>query len=225
MLKRLAGVVAIAALATGCSPDAELASTKLKLDEANKKIVALEAKLANAPDVTEGEGPQLTEKKLRPSVTTTPKVEPTGQQWQYEATEDPMSGGKRFTASVRSSNSVSFDFPYAGAQHGTITIRSGPGKGKDVLFFIERGQILCPSYEGCSAQVRFDDEKPVRFRAVGPADHSSETIFLHDYSKFLAKLKKAKRVRLSVEIFQNGSPAFEFDVSGFDPVKYQPNGN
>lgn len=70
--------------------------------------------------------------------------------------------------------------------------------------------------------VRFDDEKPMRFAANGPADHSSELIFLENYSKFITKLKKAKRVRLSVDIYQNGAPAFEFDVSGFDPDKYQP---
>jgi len=131
-----------------------------------------------------------------------------------------MSGGNRYTATVRSSNTVSFGFPYAGDQHGTLTLRTVQGKGKSVMFYIEKGQILCRSYDGCSAQVRFDDEKPVRFAANGPADHSSEIIFLEDYPRFLAKLKKAKRVRIAVDIYKNGAPAFEFDVSGFDAKRY-----
>ena len=133
-----------------------------------------------------------------------------------------MSGKKRYTASVKSTNTVSLGFPYGGAQHGTLTLRIHEGKGKDVLFFIEQGQILCPSYNGCSAQVRFDDEKPIRFGANGPADHSSDIIFLENYGNFVSKLKKSKRVRLSVNIYQNGAPAFEFDISGFDPDRYQP---
>ncbi|PHV22548.1 hypothetical protein CSQ92_05680 [Janthinobacterium sp. BJB446] len=70
--------------------------------------------------------------------------------------------------------------------------------------------------------VRFDDEKPVNYSAVAPADNSSDTIFLRNYEKFLGKLQKAKRVRIAVDIFQEGAPVFEFDVSGFDRQQYQP---
>jgi hypothetical protein len=59
------------------------------------------------------------------------------------------------------------------------------------------------------------------FSASGPADHSSTVIFLEDYSRFVAKLRKAKRVRLSVDIYHEGAPVFEFDVSGFDFDRYQ----
>lgn len=33
---------------------------------------------------------------------------------------------------------------------------------------------------------------------------------------------KSKRVRLSANIYQEGQPVFEFDVSGFDKNKYKP---
>jgi len=223
-MKNLGTVLIAGALLSGCAPDSSSSKAKVELAEANKKISALEKELANARSAAAG--PEMDKDrpaKLDGSSGTPPQPdsEPAGQQWKYDVSEDPMSGAKRYTATVRSSNTVSFGFPYSGTQHGTLTLRA-QGKGKDVLFYIEQGQILCPSYQGCIAQVRFDEEKPVRFSANGPADHSSETIFLANEGSFISKLKKAKRVRLAVEIYQNGAPAFEFDVSGFDPNKFQP---
>jgi hypothetical protein len=40
--------------------------------------------------------------------------------------------------------------------------------------------------------------------------------------KFVEKLLKAKQVRISTNIYQQGSPVFEFDVSGFNQEKYKP---
>ena len=62
---------------------------------------------------------------------------------------------------------ASFRSPYDGDQYGRLTLRIDPKYGKDVIFSIQRGQLLCASYEG--------------------------------------------------------SPVFEFDVSGFSPVKYKNN--
>jgi len=224
IMKYLGTVLIAGVLLSACAPDSSLSAAKVELAEANKKITALEKELADARAAAAG--PTMDKDrpaKLDGSADTPlePKSEPTGQQWQYDVSEDPMSGAKRYTASVRSSNTVSFGFPYSGTQRGTLTLRT-KGKEKDVLFYIEQGQILCPSYQGCSVMVRFDEEKPVRFAARGPADHSSETIFLSDEGRFIGKLKKANRVRLAVEIYQNGAPAFEFDVSGFDQDKFQP---
>jgi len=117
---------------------------------------------------------------------------------------------------------VNFDFPYSGTQHATLTLRTHPRHGKDIIFSIEKGQILCRSYEDCTVLVRFDDEPPSNYSAVGAADNSTETIFIRNYSKFVEKLLKAKRVRIAANIYQQGAPAFEFDVSGFDQGKYKP---
>jgi hypothetical protein len=144
-----------------------------------------------------------------------------GSQWSYMQSDDAMGKGIIRTARVRSSNEVEFDFPYAGAQRATLTLRTHPRYGKDVIFGIERGQIQCPSYDECTVLVRFDDEAPSNFAAVGAEDNSSETIFIRNYDKFLAKLTKAKRLRLSASIFQQGSPVFDFDLSGFDSRQYK----
>jgi hypothetical protein len=143
-------------------------------------------------------------------------------QWSYTHTDDAMAKGTVHEASVKSSNTVEFRFPYAGPQHGTLTLQTHPRYGKNVIFNIEKGQIPCPSYQGCKVLIRFDDSAPVHYAAVGPEDNSTETVFIRDYTQFLAKMQKAKTVRISANIYQEGEPVFEFDVRGFDPSQYKP---
>jgi hypothetical protein len=145
-----------------------------------------------------------------------------GSQWSYSHVADAMSKGTTYHAVVSSTNTVEFKFPYAGAQHARLNLRTDPRYGKDVIFSIERGQILCHSYEDCTVLVRFDDEQATNYSAVGAADNSTETIFIRNYDRFVGKMLKAKRVRISTNIYQEGAPVFEFDVSGFDLSKYKP---
>lgn len=145
-----------------------------------------------------------------------------GSQWTYAHMEDQMGEGVSHTASVRSTNTVEFDFPYAGAQHATLMLRTHPRYGKEVIFRLERGQILCRSYEDCKILVRFDDGPPESFAAVGPADNSTELVFIRDYPRFAAAMLKAKRVRISIDVFQQGRPVLDFDVRGFEQKKYKP---
>lgn len=153
--------------------------------------------------------------------TPSPPPEP-GAQWQYSHDTDPMTGKVTHFAIVPSTNTVRFDFPYNETQHGILTIRQHPRHGKDVIFAIEAGQILCHSYEDCVVLVRFDDAAPKRFWATGPVDNGTTTAFLRNYAGFVSEMKKAKVVRISTDIYQEGSPVFEFNVEGFDEAKYLP---
>lgn len=133
-----------------------------------------------------------------------------------------MANGTIYHAVVPSTNTVEFDFPYQGPQHAMLALRTHPRHGKDVLMQIERGQILCRSYEDCTILVRFDDQPAQRYAAVGPDDNSTEGIFIRNYSRFVGAMMKARTVRISIPVHQEGSPVFEFDVSGFDVEKYRP---
>jgi len=156
-----------------------------------------------------------------PSQPAAPSAPIPGSQWVYDQQTDPMKGGETLFAMVQSTNTVNFDFPYQGAQHATLTLRTHPRHGKDVILKIERGQFLCRSYEDCNVLVRFDENEPVTFSGVGASDNSSEMVFLRNYSRFVAGMLKAKRVRMSAEVYQEGSPVFEFDVSDFSDAKYK----
>jgi hypothetical protein len=220
----------IAVQLVGCSPRGDNVPTAEKLEQANQKIAALESELAGLRARKPATGvstpaPTPAPSPSSPSAPTEPEpkpaaVEPTGQQWHYNVSEEKMTGGLRRTAGVESTNTVEFGFPYSGAQNGRLILRT-ESRDKDVMFRIEKGQILCTSYDGCTVQVRFDDDKPTSFSATTAADHSSDVVFLNDYNRFLAKMRKAKRVRISLDVYQNGRPVFDFDVSGFDFNKFQ----
>ena len=164
---------------------------------------------------------QAEPKSVAPIRSSDQMPEQPGSQWEYSQGADSMGKAAIRQAQVLSSNVVEFDFPYAGAQHATISLRSHPRHGKDVIFSIERGQIQCPSYDDCTVVVRFDDETAANYPAVGAEDNSGETIFIRNYARFVEKVAKAKRVRISVPVFQQGAPVFEFDVSNFDQRKYR----
>jgi hypothetical protein len=194
-------------------------------DTSRPQAPATATEPVTAPVTPAAQAPAVEAPKPLPSPPSTPPPapEPTvGKQWLYTSAEDPMSSKKTYWAAVRSSNQIELDFPYRGAQRATLTLRTHPRHGKDVIFSIEQGQLLCPSYEGCNVLVRFDEDPAVRYSANGPADNSSETLFLGNYGGFAEKMMRAKRVRIAAEIYQAGAPVFEFDVSGFDVKKYRP---
>lgn len=140
--------------------------------------------------------------------------------WRYSHSDYEMGKGRVHHATAVSSNTVEFGFPYGGSQRGTLFLRTHPKHGKDVILSIERGQFLVRSYEDSKALVRFDDGEPVTCEVVGAEDHSTTSVFFRDYQDFVSRMLKAKRVRISVPVYQQGSPVFEFDVSGFDAKAY-----
>jgi len=140
--------------------------------------------------------------------------------WTYSVTEDPMTSRRTLIALIQSENTVSFDFPYQGAQHGTLMIRDHPRYGRDVIFCIERGQLLCHSSD-CEVQIRFDDDDPFHWNAVGAADNSNESIFFQNEMRFVKRLRSSRVLRLQVRVYQEGNQIFVFHVGGFDYTKYR----
>ena len=140
--------------------------------------------------------------------------------WSYFSSDDPMASRPSHTASIQSENTVQFDFPYQGAQHATLTLRNHPSYGRDVFLTIERGQILCLSFEDCSIRVRFDEGPAERWSGSGSSDNSSTIVFIRGYSRFMERMKRAKVVRVQIPVYEEGSPTFEFRVGGFDAGRY-----
>ena len=132
--------------------------------------------------------------------------------WVYTMERDKMTDKQQRWAEVRSGNSLRLEFPYNGTNHGRIYVRQRDGKPVEVFVNIDKGQILCSSYDGCNAVVRFDDDAPQTFQSVGPADHSSETIFIRNTALFMARASKAKRILVQLNLYKGGSPVLEFDT-------------
>lgn len=207
------------AVATPAERAAELARALAGMDD---EAASASSRLARAKWITiEHPGTPDAERAaaLVPVLEEALREEQIGRQWRYTRSEDSMSGQVSHTAIVTSTNQFEFGFPYAGPQRGELTIRRHPRWGNSVIFAIERGQILCNSYSSCPIRVRFDDGAPRTLSGNEPADNSSEYVFLPGYNDFVSRLQKAKRLRIEVNVFQQGAVMAEFDVEGFKPER------
>lgn len=170
--------------------------------------------------------PPKTEKGYEPNPETSRILgELSGERWKYSSSEDAMSGGVTWQAQIRSINQVEFGFPYSAPQRATLTLRTHPRWGKDVYITIERGQFLCSSYDGCEVLVRFGEGQATKYKASEPESYSSTTLFVRNYHAFVENMLKVDTVRISTNVYQEGSPIFEFNVKDFDVASYLPKDN
>ena len=146
-------------------------------------------------------------------------------QWTYTKSEDKMSGRRISQATIRSTNEVNFDFPYSGKQKGRLSIRNHPRFGDDIIFSIDRGQLVGDPLAKKTATVRFDDTEPIEYALNDSNDHGTTTVFFVNNEGFYSKLVSSNRVRISIPVYQEGNPIFEFDVSKFDKDQFKPSGN
>lgn len=133
--------------------------------------------------------------------------------WDYSNSTDPMTGKPISTARLASYNTLNLDFPYKGENRGRLLVRRHPTHGLDVIFTIDKGQLMCDSYRGCSATLRFDDGKPMTFRGGESADYDKTVMFLLDRRRFVEAARKAKLIRVQVTIYQAGDQVLEFNSS------------
>lgn len=137
--------------------------------------------------------------------------------WNYRETKDDMRGTSSSFATITSTNTVNFDFPYQGGSQLDITIRKKNGKLEAVLFSISKGQFSCGLYD-CKGAVRFDkaDKKgSVQNMTFATSEnHSSDLIFAQHEKRFFDKLKQADKIIIELPFYQYGKVQFEFDVKG-----------
>lgn len=141
--------------------------------------------------------------------------------WTYSLEHDPMTSRMAKYARIESENLVALEFPYQGPQRGRLVFRNHPTHGRDILFQIERGQLLCQPYSDCRIMVRFDEAPAQSWSVVAPSDHSSTTLFLQDESTFMRRMRGTNVLRLMVPVYQAGEQVFEFHVGGFDEARYK----
>lgn len=197
------------------SPTQLLQAATNEAEPAPARLSAAQQLVRQHPSTTEGQAAAELVSQLEEQV----RLENMGKQWVYSSHEDAMTSKKWHQAEVRSTNTHEFDFPYHRPQHATLILRDHPRYGKDVIFAIERGQLQCRSYSGCDVMVRFGDAPARRYSANGPEDNSTESLFFGNQADFRRRMQAVDVVRVSTSIFQEGSPTWEFDVSGFNEAK------
>lgn len=133
--------------------------------------------------------------------------------WDFTTEKDEMRGSTNVWASITSDDYASFDFPYNGGSFLKITVRHMKRFGTDVLLGISSGQFDGNDYnEDNYVTVRFDHGSPQRYYFTEPSDGSSDQIFIDNSRKFIAKLKRAKKIIIEAPFYQSGLQTFHFTV-------------
>ncbi|MES1223383.1 MAG: hypothetical protein ABUT20_48255, partial [Bacteroidota bacterium] len=130
--------------------------------------------------------------------------------WSYSNDIDKMDNKKTYYAETSSTNSVEFSAPYDGGSYFRLIVRKSDKN--EILLIASKGQFL--SSFNASARIKFDDQKPMTIDFSEPNDGSANTIFLRQANTLISKLKKAKKVILECEFYQDGRKQIEFDVDG-----------
>ena len=78
------------------------------------------------------------------------------------------------------------------------------------MIAVDKGQIVCSYGDDCTVTIRFDEAPPVRFTAAKPTDHSSNVLFLNNEKRFVEQAVKAKRILVSLDMYQSGTQILEF---------------
>ncbi len=132
--------------------------------------------------------------------------------WVQETHIDKMTSKNWYTSTVTSTNSLNFGFPYHGRNKGELLVRKNVRGGDSVMISVDKGQILCSGYDGCTVTVRFDDDEPVNFDGVGAADYDSTVVFIKHNAPFIEKATKATRILVSLRFYSEGQQILEFNT-------------
>jgi hypothetical protein len=134
--------------------------------------------------------------------------------WTYDTQKDEMRGKVGKYATLKSENTIKFEFPY-GEQPGVLTIRQDPQFGLDAMFSVPSGQILCHGFGDSYVNVKFDEGAIRRFNCTSSSDGSSEVAFMSNPKQFISALKTAKRVVIEAEFYQAGRQQYIFETQSF----------
>jgi len=139
--------------------------------------------------------------------------------WNYSTNEDRMDGSKSYFAHLTSNNMLLFKFmnTYSWFQ---LTIRNKNKKNEVILLMMKEtaGQFMPSHYSPYkTCRVKFDENSPINFGySSSISDGSSNMIFFFNEQKFIANLKKAEKVMIECEFFQEGKKIIEFNVNGLE---------
>lgn len=183
-----------------------------------KKTASANSAAGTTSDSSAGSpSPSSSDIALSGDATTTPVAE---SKWEYSNDTDQMRGTTSAQASVTSDNTVDLQFPY-GEVSGQLWLRKRGGS-LDAAFEVEKGQILCQSFEDSYVSIKFDNGSVQKFRCTDASDGSNNVAFLLPAGRFLSEVKKSKQTIVEAEFFQQGRQQFTFDTAGLSwPPKAQ----
>ncbi len=132
--------------------------------------------------------------------------------WKPSTRKDSLTDAKVLMHEAVSDNAFSFAFPYGGSTRARLLIRQNGEEQKDVIFSIERGQLMHDVRDG-EIRIRFDDSETETFYTSQSASHDSHIAFIGDAQRFIDRANNANRVRIEFTAFRNGTHVADFRFS------------
>lgn len=134
--------------------------------------------------------------------------------WKYSEAIDEMDNTKRSTASLKSDNSIKFDFPYGNSDF-TLNVRNWKNS-TDIYLSCSKCQFISGFSGEKTYRVKFDNEAPINVSANHSTSGSSDVVFLGSESKIISKLKKSEKVIIEAEFFDVGMKTITFSTKGLE---------
>ena len=136
--------------------------------------------------------------------------------WYNYIRVDEMSGDTIYYKKVKSENTIEFSFPYSGGSTFDLTVRGRQGEEPDIILSTDNGQFM-PSFGSDEyVRIKFDDNEAFKVYYNCASDGSLTTIFLNSVPRLLKEMKKAKKVKIEPNFFEDGRKIIEFEIDGFD---------
>lgn len=132
-------------------------------------------------------------------------------QWVASTKVDQMTGVKRVQAMLRSAPTQSLGG--VSAALGVVAESDSDGAPPTVWLTVPKRQLYCRPR--CEVKIRIDQEPFRGVMATPSADGSYDTVFLGGEWLLIDELKRAKRLRIEVPVYQSGAHILEFSAAGF----------
>ncbi|WP_150538862.1 hypothetical protein [Actinobacillus vicugnae] len=137
--------------------------------------------------------------------------------WEYRQKRDELRDATTHTATLISSNTIDFGFPYNDSSMN-LTLRQDPKYGNDVIFSVN-GQFNGCMIESCKITVKFDSEKLESYRMVGSDGGDNSTLFIENpksMKTFVEKLRKSNKLIVEASFYNYGKGQFTFATQGLE---------
>jgi len=177
-------------------------------DQSDNKVTA---NRSNTTDPSDAQESQQQPGTVDTNTTTTDNGDT---KWSYATEKNKMTSGDIKYASIDANELLYFSWSHKGGATATFTVRKKEGEN-DIYLQVSKGMFNSNGSYANMLRIRFDDGQSFRVSYSRPSDNSSNTIFLGSVPTILNKLKKAKKMRIEVEFYMDGTRVIEFDVAGF----------
>lgn len=138
--------------------------------------------------------------------------------WETSSYKDDMTDEQVQIFSLKSKNSVNFEFPYnvPGGSFLTLYVRKG-AKTFDAFVKVDKGQMIC-GYSDCGLAMRVNGGKSQVWKGQKSSTGNSDIMFIKDARSLDKIIKSGGTIRAGIEFYHAGQQTFDFDLSGY-PAK------